>query len=194
MNQKNLFVSEQTKQELAAALKEAMAQKPLDKVTISELTSACNIRRQSFYYHFEDIYDLLRWMFENEAISLLRQQEGALLWKEGLLQLFRYLKENRAVCLCALRSMGRDHIKRFFETDIYAIIHLTIGQLADEIGARSHLDSFVDVEMLTHFYVVALAGIMESWLLGEIDRTPEELIQFADTILNDQVRGAAARA
>ena len=194
MNQKNLFVSEQTKHELAAALKEAMAQKALDKITISELTSACNIRRQSFYYHFEDIYDLLRWMFENEAVSLLRQQEGALLWKEGLLQLFRYLEENRAVCLCALRSMGRDHIKRFFEADIYAIIHLTIEQLADEIGVRSHLDSFVDVETLTHFYVVALAGIMESWLLGEIDRTPEELIQFADTMLNDQVRGAAARA
>ena len=194
MNQKNLSVSEQTKHQLAAALKEAMAQKPLDKITISELTNSCNIRRQSFYYHFEDIYDLLRWMFENEAISLLRQQEGALLWKEGLLQLFRYLEANRAVCLCALRSMGRDHIKRFFESDIYAIIHLTIEQLADEIGVGSHLDSFMDVETLTHFYVVALAGIMESWLLGEIDRTPEELIEFADTMLNDQVRGAAARA
>ena len=88
MNQKNVSVSEQTKRELAAALKEAMAQKPLDKITISELTNACSIRRQSFYYHFEDIYDLLRWMFEKEAISLLRQQEGSLLWKEGLLQLF----------------------------------------------------------------------------------------------------------
>ena len=193
MSQKDLPVSEQTKHQLAAALKSAMAQKSLDKITISELTSACSIRRQSFYYHFEDIYDLLRWMFEEEAISLLRQQEGALLWKEGLLQLFRYLEENRAVCLCALRSMGRDHIKRFFESDIYSIIHLTIEQLAEEIGVRSHLDSFVDVEMLTHFYVVALAGIMESWLLGEIDRTPEELIQFADTMLNDQVRGSAAR-
>lgn len=193
MDDKNLSASEQTKHALAAALKEAMAQKPLDKITISELTKACSIRRQSFYYHFEDIYDLLRWMFENEAISLLRQQEGALLWKEGLLQLFRYLEENRAVCLCALRSMGRDHIKRFFESDIYAIIHLTIEQLSDEIGVRSHLDSFVDVETLTHFYVVALAGIMESWLLGEIDRTPEQLIQFADTMLNDQVRGTAAR-
>lgn len=193
MNQRNLSVSEQTKHELAVALKKAMAQKPVEKITISELTSACNIRRQSFYYHFEDIYDLLRWMFENEAISLLRQQEGALLWKEGLLQLFRYLEENRAVCLCALRSMGRDHIKRFFESEIYGIIHLTLEQLADEVGVRNHLDSFMDVETLTHFYVVALAGIMESWLLGEIDRTPEELIQFADTMLNDQVRGAAAR-
>ena len=82
---KNLSVSEQTKQQLARALKTLMAKKALDKITIFELTGLCGIRRQSFYYHFEDIYDLLRWMFQSEAISLLRQQEGALLWKEGLL-------------------------------------------------------------------------------------------------------------
>lgn len=193
MDEKNPSVSEQTKLQLAAALKTLMAQKPMDKITISELTSICNIRRQSFYYHFEDIYDLLRWMIQNEAISLLKQQEGALLWKEGLLQLFRYLAENRAVCLCALKSVGRNHIRRFFEADIDAIIHRTIEQLGESIGVQNNLDSFVDVEMLTHFYVVALAGMMESWLLGEIDRTPEQLIQFADVILNDQVNGAAAR-
>ncbi len=194
MDEKNPSVSEQTKLQLAAALKTLMAQKPMDKITIAELTGICNIRRQSFYYHFEDIYDLLRWMIENEAISLLKQQEGALLWKEGLLQLFRYLENNRAVCLCALKSLGRDHLRRFFEADIYAIIHRTIEQLGENIGVRNNLDSFVDVEMLTHFYVLALAGMMESWLLGEIDRTPEQLVQFADVILNDQLNGAAARA
>lgn len=81
----------------------------------------------------------------------------------------------------------------FFEADIYAIIHRTIEQLTENIGVHSNLDSFVDVEMLTHFYVVALAGMIESWLLGEIDRTPEQLIQFVDIILNDQINGAAAR-
>ena len=90
-------------------------------------------------------------------------------------------------------EQGRDHLRRFFEADIYAIIHRTIEQFGESIGIRSRLDSFVDVEMLTHFYVVALAGMTESWLLGEIDRTPEELIQFVDTILNDQINGAAAR-
>ena len=193
MAEKNPSVSEQTKLQLAAALKILMAQKSMDKITIAELTNLCNIRRQSFYYHFEDIYDLLRWMIENEAISLLKQQEGALLWKEGLLQLFRYLEENRTVCLCALKSVGRDHLRRFFEADIYAIIHRTIEQLTENIGVHNNLDSFVDVEMLTHFYVVALAGMIESWLLGEIDRTPEQLIQFVDIILNDQINGAAAR-
>ncbi len=193
MDEKNPSVSEHTKLQLAAALKTLMTQKSMDKITIAELTNICNIRRQSFYYHFEDIYDLMRWMIQNEAISLLKQQEGALLWKEGLLQLFHYLEENRAVYLCALKSVGRDHIRRFFESDIYAIIYRTIEQLAENIGVQNDLNSFIDVEMLTHFYVVALAGIIESWLLGEIDRTPEQLIQFADVILNDQVNGAVAR-
>lgn len=194
MNEKSPSVSEQTKHQLADALKTLMAQKPMDKITISELTTLCQIRRQSFYYHFEDIYDLLRWMIQNEAIKLLQQQEGALLWKEGLLQLFQYLESNKAVYLCALKSVGRDHIRRFFEADIYSIIHRTIEQLAEDIGVKNQLNSFIDVEMLTHFYVVALAGIIESWLLGEIDRTPEELIQFGDIILNDLVNGAALRA
>ena len=34
---------------------------------------------------------------------------------------------------------------------------------------------------------------MESWLLGEVDRTPEELIQFADTMLQDHMRGIHLR-
>lgn len=80
-----------------------------------------------------------------------------------------------------------------FADTVYAIIHRTIEQLGEEIGVHTDLHSFVDVELLTHFYVVALAGILESWLLGEIDRTPEQLIQFADIMLNDQVNGAAAR-
>ena len=193
MRQRTYEASEAAKREICAALKTLMAQKPLNKITIVEIMQSCGMARQHFYYHFEDIYDLLRWMIQSEAISLLEQQEGALLWKEGLLQLFRYLEENRAVCLCALKSLGRDHLRRFFEADIYAIIHRTIEQFGESIGIRSRLDSFVDVEMLTHFYVVALAGMTESWLLGEIDRTPEELIQFVDTILNDQVNGAAAR-
>ena len=41
-------------------------------------------------------------MFQEEAVALLQQHEGALLWQEGLLQLFRYIEQNRAVCLCAL--------------------------------------------------------------------------------------------
>ena len=193
MEKRTYAASDQTKHALAAALKDLMAQKPIDKITIHDITERCGIRRQNFYYHFEDVYDLMRWMFQEEAVSLLRQHEGTLLWQEGLLQLFRYIEENKAVCLCALRSVGREHLKRFFETDIHAIIHRTVEQFGHEVGAISAGVTEADIELTTHFYVVALTGMLESWLLGEIDRTPEELIRSADCILQDHVQGAKLR-
>lgn len=188
MEKRTYAASDQTKHALAAALKELIAQKPIDKITIHDITERCGIRRQNFYYHFEDVYNLMRWMFQEEAMSLLRQHEGTLLWQEGLLQLFRYIEENKAVCLCALRSVGREHLKRFFETDIHAIIHRTVEQFGHEVGAISAGVTESDVELVTHFYVVALTGMLESWLLGEIDRTPEKLIRSADCILQDHCR------
>ena len=44
----------QTKQALEASLKHLLLQKPLDKITISDLTKDCGISRMAFYYHFKD--------------------------------------------------------------------------------------------------------------------------------------------
>ena len=193
MERKPNAASDQTKHALAVALKDLMAQKPIDKITIHDLTERCGIRRQNFYYHFEDVYDLLNWMFHEEAVSLLQQHEGTLLWQEGLLQLFRYIDENRAVCLCALKSVGRDHLKRFFEADIHAIIHRAVEQIGSEVGAIQAGVTEEDTALMTHIYVVASAGVIESWLIGEIDRTPEELIAFANQMIQDHIRGARMR-
>lgn len=193
MERKNYATSEQTKHALGQALKELMTQKPLNKISIHDITDRCGMYRQNFYYHFEDVYDLLRWLLQQEAVSLLRQHEGAMLWQEGLLQLFRYLEENRDFCCSVLRSVGREHIMRFVEGDIYEIIRRTVDQLCAEIGAERFLDSSLDPDMLTRFYVIAMAGIMENWLMGRIERTPEELIAFADQLLQDQLRGAQLR-
>ena len=135
-------------------------------------------------------YEAVRWIFEEEAVALLREHEGVMLWQDGLLQLFQYLQENRAFCLCALRSMGRDHLKRFFQTDIRTIIQSTIRLIVAELGYEAGEQ---ELTMLTQFYVGALVSIVEDWLLGEIQGTPEELIRFVDQVLRDHVRGAGLR-
>ena len=159
-----------TKKELSAALKQLMEQKPLEKISIREITSLCGLRRETFYYHFADIYALIQWMFEEEALALLRQHEGVQFWREGLLQLFRYIQDNRAFCLCAFRSIGHSHLRK----------------LSEELHCPAD-------ELVVQFYTIALVGTVESWLLGEVDRTPEELIQFADTMLQDHMRGIHLR-
>ena len=51
-----------TKKALAASLKKSMEKKPLKKITVSGIITDCNVNRKTFYYHFEDIYALLKWM------------------------------------------------------------------------------------------------------------------------------------
>ena len=186
--------SEQTKQELAQALKELMQEKPFERITIHDLTERCGIRRQTFYYHFQDIYDLLCWVFRQEVMPLLENREGPLLWQDGLLKLFHYLDANRSVCLSALQSSGRTYLKRFFEAEIETIVRNAIQEIGATTGALYAVSSEDDIAFMTHFYTVSFAGILESWLLGEIGRTPEELIDFVDRMLQDHIRGACLRA
>lgn len=185
----NVISGEVTKKMLCVSLKKLMSRKPLHKISIREITEDCGVNRQTFYYHFEDIYSLVKWMFQEEAIKLLDEHEGILIWQDGLLQLFKYLEENKAVCMCTLNSVGHQHLKRLLYDDIHDIIHRAVFYFGEDIPDKSEEYG----EFLTHFYTVSLAAMLESWLMGEMKQTPEELIALIDITLKDQIRGAKER-
>ena len=60
-----------TKYALEASLKHLLAQKPLNKITINDITEDCGINRMTFYYHFKDIYDLVEWSCLEDARKAL---------------------------------------------------------------------------------------------------------------------------
>ena len=74
----------QTKQALEASLKHLLLQKPLDKITISDLTKACGISRMAFYYHFKDKFDLVNWIFDVEYLSLIQLGVDLIGWDSVL--------------------------------------------------------------------------------------------------------------
>ena len=53
-----------TKQAIAESLKHLLLKKPITKITINDITEDCHISRMTFYYHFNDIYDLVEWVCE----------------------------------------------------------------------------------------------------------------------------------
>ncbi len=64
-------MSQTTKRALEASLKKLLLQKPLNKITINDITEDCGVNRMTFYYHFKDIYDLVDW------ILVGRRRKGA---------------------------------------------------------------------------------------------------------------------
>ena len=82
-----------TKQRLSRALKELLRKKPLDQIRVRELTELCGLRRQSFYYHFKDVYDLFDWSVRQERELLLRRQDDFLTFQGAVWDLLDYTAE-----------------------------------------------------------------------------------------------------
>ena len=94
----------------------------------------------------------------------MQQQQGVSPWQNGFLHLFQYINQNRAVCLCALDSLGKESLKQLLEADVSSIVDRAVRQTA-----------------------------VESWLRGELTQTPEELTRRIDMMFQDYIRGVALR-
>ena len=51
-----------TKRKIADCVKQLMRKKEIRKITIQDIMDTTNMSRQSLYYHFKDIYDVLEWI------------------------------------------------------------------------------------------------------------------------------------
>lgn len=98
----------QTRQQLAEALKKRMSHKTLSKITVSELVADCGLNRKTFYYHFEDIYALFKWMLEQETIEVVKQFDLLNDFHEVLQFAADYILNNHYMINAAYDNMGRD--------------------------------------------------------------------------------------
>ena len=97
-----------TKKALMESLKKLMLQKPLNKITINDLTADCGISRMAFYYHFRDIYDLVEWACLEESTKALQGKKTYETWQEGLLQIFEAVYENKPFIINAYHAVSRE--------------------------------------------------------------------------------------
>lgn len=176
---KNEEMTLRTKQALAAALKAAMLKKPLSKVTVSELITACDINRKTFYYHFADIYDLLKWMLEQEAIDVVKKIDLLVKTEEAVRFVVDYVEQNRHILNCAYDSMGNEEMKRFFYSDLIGVMRHAIDEVEREldISADGEYKDF-----LAAFYTEALAGMLITWLKRRQETGQEQLIKNVMTV------------
>lgn len=82
-------MSQITKRALEISLKKLLLQKPLNKITISDIANDCGINRMTFYYHFKDIYDLIEWICTEETARAINGKKTYETWQQGFCKHFR---------------------------------------------------------------------------------------------------------
>lgn len=173
-----------TKKAICDALKDLLQEKPFSKITVSELIRKCNINRKTFYYHFEDIYGLLRWMLEQETFEVVKNFDLLVDYQDAFIYVIDYVKENSYVLNCIYDSVGRDELKRFLYEDFNGIIK----KLLQDIAAQKKVEipaSFM--EFLSDFYTEAVAGMMINIFQNTNLYTRDQLIEYFGTIVHNSI-------
>ncbi len=86
-----------TKRKIADCVKELMHHKEIRKITINDIMAATNMSRQSFYYHFKDIYDVLEWIAIHDFAEEVCCDENTCL-ESWVLQLTNVIQKERFFC------------------------------------------------------------------------------------------------
>ncbi|MCQ2591255.1 MAG: TetR/AcrR family transcriptional regulator [Treponema sp.] len=120
--------SVETKIKMGSALKELIKTKSFQKITVGDVVAFCEINRNTFYYHFENMYDLLYWTYEQEIKNILDNYQSA---EANILQAFdfilSYIDSNILLCQTAYESLGENELKNMLDRDLKLFVASSIN-------------------------------------------------------------------
>ena len=171
-----------TKAALEESLKRLLLKKPLDKITITDITTDCGISRMAFYYHFKDIYDLVEWSCVEDGTKALQGKKTYDSWTEGLTQIFEAVLENKPFIMNVYRNVDRERMERY-------LYHLTYDLIVGVVQEKSkNLDiSGEDKKFIANFYKYGFVGIMLEWIQEGMKEDIEELVNKMSLTLHNTV-------
>lgn len=181
-------MSEITKRAFASSLKKMLAKKPLEKIRIIDITEYCGVNRQTFYYHFKDIYDLLEWVYTNEATKALGEKKTYETWQQGFKQIFQYIVNNKEFVLTTFNSVSREYLERYLYNEVYLLLIGVVEEKAKGIPVREKDKSFI-----ADFYKYAFVGMAIDWIDQGMNHDYESLIFNLSTLIEGDFHKALLR-
>lgn len=163
-----MAMRDRTKQMFARALEEMMRTETLENIRIKDLCARCGAQRQSFYYHFQDKYDLIAWIFLQDS----EEEVGIASNEADAASVLRRIEAKRGFYKKAFSDDSQNAIHQYM-LDYY--IALSFETVSKYIGKEA-LDTETTYVIKSHCF--ACIGHTKEWLMGKTGYTPEEFARL----------------
>ena len=170
------MAADRTKYWISEKMKDLMKTKPIDKIRVTEICKAAMIERPTFYYHFKDKYDLVAWIFYNDAygtdiISAESAAEGMAKMKQEILFYKRAYEDSSQNALW--KYMLEYFVKRY--TD-----------LAKEKLGTEVLDTQLAYSI--RFYCMGAVGMTREWVLEDNITSAQTVVEMMFRSMPENLR------
>ena len=163
-----------TKRRLREALLTLLQKKPVNEISVKELSELADVNRGTFYFHYSDVYDML---YQIETVLNSSELEYKMDIHRSLVKIFSFLGENHNMCSI---FFSENNDMKFFNK-IKALVNEHLCSL------WKHTDitlNEVRMDMYNAFIVNGCAGIMQRWLADGLKETPDEIAVLVSSIIN----------
>lgn len=181
-------MSQITKQALVFALREELKTKPFNKITISDVTNRCGVNRMTFYYHFQDIYDLLDYAILYEFDKVLNGNKTVSTWKQGMKNIFVSAYENKSFILNAYKTSGKEKIETYLSDVVFSLTYSVVNE--ESKGMSVYED---DKVFIARFYQHALIGLVLDWVKNNMQDDIDTYLEKIDIVLTGETKTALNR-
>lgn len=171
-----------TEKALLEALTEMLEEYPLDKITVKQLTARCGVSRNTFYYHFHDVYELAARYFVLETERLIKIYQADENWEGGFMEGLNFLYENRRMIEHVYKSINRAELDAFLNEVVYRHAMIVIKE---KVRDKKYSDK--TLSLATDFYKNALIGAVFEWIEGNMKERPEKLAALYSSVFEGTI-------
>lgn len=150
-----------TKRALADAFEKLLSRRSFDRITVKDIVEECGVNRQTFYYHFHDVYDLIEWIFQDALDSVDQSELNYDDWVSGLERLLKFLQENRLLILNAYNSISHEVVANYIHRTLMPYCRTIVSHQAQSLEKQT---SEENIDFVAKVMVLATTGMILDWI------------------------------
>ncbi len=179
------IMSDITKRAISASLKKLLREKKLNKITVQDIADDCGINRQTFYYHFQDIYDLVEWTCIEDTEKVLKENRTYATWQEGFLAVFYLAKEDKTFIENIYHSVSLELLEQYLYRLVYPLLKNVVDEKAKNYTVRDENKKYI-----ADFYKYAFVGVLLEWIRNDMRESPESITDRVSKIVSGSIEAA----
>ena len=154
----DMAASELTRKAINQAFLEILEEKPLEKITVRDITDRCGINRNTFYYHYQDVPALLEDILSSKADQFVLEYPRLTSIDECLTAAMEFARANKRVIMHIFSSGNHSNI-----SSLWRICEHVIRKYAETVFPDAPL-SDNDKELFIRYHKCACFGLIIDWL------------------------------
>lgn len=146
---------------LSESFKEIAATKPIEKITIKEITDKAGVIRPTFYNHFQDKYELLEWIVQTELIDPMDSMIDRGQLKESVVNALTVMSKEKEFFIKAVRLEGQNSFKEIL---VQKVTDLILKKLDAKKMAEKIVYPWLTPQRAAEFFASTLCYAVIEWV------------------------------